>query len=65
MNIPDDISLEDACRVVERYARRLGKDCQIIFLDTEVSVAPLSWAGDSTGETLFDAMFAALDHVDS
>lgn len=48
--------LREACRLVENVARSLGKDCQIIFTDECVSVAPVSWAGDSTGKTLYDAL---------
>lgn len=55
-NIADELELLEACRLVEDVARSLGKDCQIIFTDTVVSVAPLSWAGDSTGKTLYDAL---------
>ena len=45
-----------ACEVVERYARTIGKDCQIVFADTFVEVAPLSWAGSETAPTLFKAL---------
>lgn len=55
-NSSDKLELLEACRLVENVARSLGKDCQIIFTDTVVSVAPLSWAGDSTGKTLYDAL---------
>lgn len=48
--------LRESCRLVENVARSLGKDCQIIFTDDRVSVAPVSWAGDSTGKTLYDAL---------
>lgn len=63
-NIKKDQSLElsDACRLVENYARSLGKDCQIIFTDTMVSVAPLSWSGDATGKTLYEALTEARLH---
>jgi hypothetical protein len=52
--------LRNACRLVENVCRSLGKDCQVIFTDKLVSVAPPEWAGDSTGVTLFDAIQDAL-----
>lgn len=51
-----DAELKRACEIVERYARSVGKDCQIIFLDDGVQVAPLSWSGDVFDETLYDAL---------
>ena len=50
------LTLEEACQIVEMYSRSIGADCQIIFTDSLVSVAPLSWAGDATGKTLFEAL---------
>lgn len=50
------LKFEEACQLVENRCRRLGKDCQIIFTDVCVEVAPLSWAGSSTGRTLADAI---------
>lgn len=59
MKTKEKQQLADACRLVENMARSLGKDCQIIFTDTVVSVAPLSWSGDSTGKTLYEALLDA------
>jgi len=60
----DAQELAAACRIVENVARSLGKDCQILFTDTVVSVAPLSWSGDSTGETLYEALTDARKSID-
>jgi hypothetical protein len=46
---------QKACVIVERLARSIGKDCQIIFTNDGVSIAPLSWSGDSFGDTLATA----------
>lgn len=54
-----DNELKEACVIVERFARSLGKDCQVIFTDDGVSVAPLSWSGDATGDTLYEALTEA------
>ena len=48
--------LEKACRLVENACRSIGRDCQVMFLDDGVSLAPTNWAGDSWGDTLFDAI---------
>ena len=55
----EDKNLLDACRLVENMARSIGKDCQIIFTDKQVSVAPLWWAGEATGKTLYEALIEA------
>ena len=64
VTVPVDLKLWEACRLVENVARSIGKDCRIIFTDTAVSVAPLSWAGDSTGKILYDALKEARKHAD-
>jgi hypothetical protein len=51
-----DTELKRACEVVERYARSIGKDCEVIFLDDGVQVAPPSWGGCVFAETLYDAL---------
>ncbi len=56
--------LEKACKVVERIARSLGKDCEIIFHNKGVQVAPLSWGGDVQGEDLFEALQDALKEIE-
>jgi len=56
----DDI--KNACRVIENLCRSLGKDTTIIFTDKLVSIAPPSWSGDSTGETLYEALTESLKH---
>ncbi len=55
----DDVKDDEimaACVLVERVARSIGKDCEIIFTDEGVQVALLSWGGCSTGETLYEAL---------
>ena len=56
--------LKDACQTVERYCRSLGRDCQVIFSDKGVSVAPLSWAGDSFGDSFYESLMDALNSRD-
>lgn len=53
-------SLQKACKIVERYARSIGKDCEIIFTNQGVQVAPLSWSGDVLEEDLFSALMEAI-----
>ena len=55
-----DGELENACLIVERACRSLGKDCQVIFTLDGVEIAPLSWPGSSTGKTLFAALQDAM-----
>lgn len=59
-----DAELKKACELVERYARAVGKDCEIIFLDDGVQVAPPSWGGSVFNETLYDALKEARQSVD-
>ncbi len=59
-----DAELKQACKVVERYARTIGKDCEIIFADDGVQVAPLSWGGSVFSDTLYDALKEARQSVD-
>ncbi len=51
-----EIANEAACVIVERLARAIGPDCQILFTKNGVSIAPLSASGDLTAETLYDAL---------
>lgn len=59
-----DAELKRACELVERYARSIGKDCEVIFLDDGVQVALLSWGGDVFDETLYDALKEARRSAD-
>lgn len=59
-----DAELKKACEIVERYARSVGKDCEVIFLDDGVQVAPPSWSGNVFNETLYDALKEARQSVD-
>ncbi len=52
--------LQKACKIVERFARSVGKDCEVIFHDAGVQIAPLSWSGDVQGEDLYEALSDAL-----
>ena len=42
--------IQDVCRILENRFRQLGKDCQVVFVNSFVSVAPTSWTGDATGK---------------
>lgn len=53
--------LKDACREIENLCRSLGRDCQVIFTDRGVSIAPLSWNADSFGKTFYDALKESLE----
>ena len=59
-----DTELKQACEIVERYARSLGKDCEVIFLDDGVQIAPPSWSGAVFEETLYTALKEARRSVD-
>lgn len=59
-----DPRLKDACREIENLCRSLGRDCQVMFIDNGVSIAPLSWSGDSFGNTFYDALKDALESVE-
>lgn len=48
---------KEACRIVENMLRSLGGKCvQVCITPDVVSVAPVEWAGDSTGKTLAEAL---------
>ena len=51
----------EACLIVERLCRAVGRDCQVIFTDDGVSIAPLEWGGDETGRTLDETLEEALN----
>lgn len=51
----------DACRVVESMTRSIGPDCQIIFTDGDVQVAPLSWSGCVNESSLYRALRTAIN----
>jgi hypothetical protein len=53
--------LKDPCRIIENLCRSLGRDCQIIFTDEGVSIAPLSWAGDCFDKTFYDCLNQVLN----
>jgi hypothetical protein len=59
-----DMEFANACTLVENFARTLGKDCQIIFADDGVEVAPLSWAGSTVEKTLYQSLTEARKHID-
>lgn len=50
---------EKFCQVFERRCRALGKNCQVIFTTKGTSIAPPSWAGDSFGSSLYEALVDA------
>lgn len=55
------VEQNEACRVVENLLRSLGGKCvQVCITPDVVSVAPVEWAGDSTGKTLALALADAL-----
>lgn len=56
LNDMTEKQFKEACQAVERRCRQLGKDCQIILNDDGAEVAPLAWAGSSTGDTLYEAV---------
>lgn len=56
----NEIERRKACEIVERMARGCGRDCEIIFGDDFVQVAPLADAGDTTSGSLYDALTEAL-----
>lgn len=49
------MKLFNACEVVEKFARSVGKDCEIIFTVDGVQMAPLSWRGCITSNSLYGA----------
>ena len=51
-----DNELERACHIVEILCRSLGRNCQVSFSDTSVEIAPVSWPGESSGPTLYEAL---------
>lgn len=57
-----EIDLKKACNLVERHCRALGKNCTVVFTHDGVSIAPPAWAGDSFGDTLFEALSDAEGH---
>ena len=54
--------LKEACKVVEEYARRVGPDCEVIFMTNKdgtsggVQVAPLGCGGACVEPTLYEAL---------
>ena len=59
MNAKQRAELKKACEKVERFARLIGRDCQVIFSDDHVEVAPISWSGSVTAPTLYEALVQA------
>ena len=53
------MSEKEACQIVEAMARAIGQDCEIIFCDDFVQVAPLGWSGYSAGSSLYAAIKGA------
>jgi hypothetical protein len=53
--------VQTACETVERLARSIGKDCQIIFTKDGVSIAPLSAGGDTWGPDLYQTLKEAME----
>jgi hypothetical protein len=51
--------LRAACEIVETYARAVGPNCEIIFCEKDVQIAPLHWSGCVNAETLYDALVEA------
>lgn len=58
-NEAEPMVLEAACRLVENKCRSLGRGCQVFFEADGVSVAPVSWPGDSYGVTLYSSLMEA------
>lgn len=54
-------ALRAACEVVERFARSVGRDCEVVFTADDVQVACLSWSGCVNAPTLYEALTQALD----
>ena len=44
------------CKIIENRFRALGRNCEVIFCDDGVSIAPPAWPGDSFGPDLFTAL---------
>jgi hypothetical protein len=59
-----DLQLREACAVVERYARLIGRECEIVFCDDDVQVALLSWGGAVNASTLYEALTQARKESD-
>lgn len=55
-DMKEEEKLKEACRIVENTCRSIGKNCQVQFLQSFVTVAPPSWSGESSGATLYDAI---------
>lgn len=57
--------LKAACELVERFARAIDKDIEVIFcggpVDEQVQVAALSWPGCVVEESLYSALTSAYD----
>jgi hypothetical protein len=52
---------KEACERVELLLRRLGGKCVQVFLTEQgAEIAPVEWAGSSTGNTLAKALEDAL-----
>ena len=56
--------LENACILVERICRRLGKDCQVIFNNKGVLIPPTDLTNISFGKTLYEALQDAMKNKD-
>jgi hypothetical protein len=54
-----DLKLREACVLVERYARLIGRECEVVFCDDDVQVALLSWSGCVNAPTLYEALTQA------
>lgn len=60
--------LAPACEIVERFARSIGRDVEVIFMGDstgeEVQVAPLGWGGGVVSTGLFAALTEAKEEGD-
>lgn len=61
----NDTELKKACEVVERHCRSVGKDCQVIFSNDGVEIAPLSWAGSEIGKDFYTTLKQAIRYSES
>lgn len=64
-NEAEELQFQEACKLVERRARSIGPDCEIIFTKKGVQVAPLSWSVDITAGDLYAALTQADKERDS
>jgi predicted transcriptional regulator len=62
MELDPNAKLKEACKIVEKHCRSIGKDCEVIFLDDSVQLGCLSWSGCGCYDDLYEAIIESKEN---